>query len=83
MFFFCVLFLETLEEMDSELLKCEFCGKMEYASEFLQSKRFCLKKDSALYHVSKGTTLAIPEKFALSRWNHKPDNQNLGFCGII
>jgi polyhomeotic-like protein 3 len=56
---------------------------MEYASEFLQSKRFCLKKDSALYHVSKGTTLAIPEKFALSRWNHKPDNQNLGFCGII
>lgn len=34
-------FLETLEEMDSELLKCEFCGKMGYANEFLRSKRFC------------------------------------------
>uniref|UniRef100_A0A2K6K6G5 Polyhomeotic homolog 3 n=1 Tax=Rhinopithecus bieti TaxID=61621 RepID=A0A2K6K6G5_RHIBE len=32
---------ETLEEMDSELLKCEFCGKMGYANEFLRSKRFC------------------------------------------
>lgn len=40
-FGFSLLFLETLEEMDSELLKCEFCGKMGYPNEFLRSKRFC------------------------------------------
>lgn len=29
---------EILEEMDSELFKCEFCGKMGYVNEFLWLK---------------------------------------------
>nr|XP_044985969.1 polyhomeotic-like protein 3 isoform X5 [Jaculus jaculus] len=66
---------ETLEEMDSELLKCEFCGKMGYANEFLRSKRFCTMSCAKRYNVS------CSKKFALSRWNRKPDNQNLGHRG--
>ncbi|XP_075403131.1 polyhomeotic-like protein 3 isoform X7 [Tenrec ecaudatus] len=66
---------ETLEEMDSELLKCEFCGKMGYASEFLRSKRFCTMSCAKRYNVS------CSKKFALSRWNRKPDNQSLGHRG--
>ncbi|XP_045395600.1 polyhomeotic-like protein 3 isoform X7 [Lemur catta] len=66
---------ETLEEMDSELLKCEFCGKMGYANEFLRSKRFCTMSCAKRYNVS------CSKKFALSRWNRKPDNQSLGHRG--
>uniref|UniRef100_A0A8D1ZJ13 Polyhomeotic homolog 3 n=1 Tax=Sus scrofa TaxID=9823 RepID=A0A8D1ZJ13_PIG len=67
--------LETLEEMDSELLKCEFCGKMGYANEFLRSKRFCTMSCAKRYNVS------CSKKFTLSRWNRKPDNQSLGHRG--
>ncbi|XP_055966606.1 polyhomeotic-like protein 3 [Sorex fumeus] len=66
---------ETLEEMDSELLKCEFCGKMGYANEFLRSKRFCTMSCAKRYNVS------CSKKFALSRWNRKPDTQSLGHRG--
>ncbi|KAM5274966.1 polyhomeotic-like protein 3 isoform 8-T11 [Hipposideros larvatus] len=66
---------ETLEEMDNELLKCEFCGKMGYANEFLRSKRFCTMSCAKRYNVS------CSKKFALSRWNRKPDNQSLGHRG--
>ncbi|ELV12884.1 Polyhomeotic-like protein 3 [Tupaia chinensis] len=66
---------ETLEEMDSELLKCEFCGKMGYANEFLRSKRFCTMSCAKRYNVS------CSKKFALSRWNRKPDSQSLGHRG--
>lgn len=39
---FILLFpLEGLDEMETDLLKCEFCGKMGYANKFLRSKRFC------------------------------------------
>ncbi|XP_061050469.1 polyhomeotic-like protein 3 isoform X4 [Eubalaena glacialis] len=66
---------EALEEMDSELLKCEFCGKMGYANEFLRSKRFCTMSCAKRYNVS------CSKKFALSRWSRKPDNQSLGHRG--
>ncbi|KAM9038020.1 polyhomeotic-like protein 3 isoform X3 [Sarcophilus harrisii] len=66
---------EGLEEMDSELLKCEFCGKMGYANEFLRSKRFCTMSCAKRYNVS------CSKKFALSRWNRKPDNQSVGHSG--
>ncbi|XP_012968533.1 polyhomeotic-like protein 3 isoform X4 [Mesocricetus auratus] len=66
---------ETLEEMDNELLKCEFCGKMGYPNEFLRSKRFCTMSCAKRYNVS------CSKKFALSRWNRKPDNQSLGHRG--
>ncbi|XP_036609707.1 polyhomeotic-like protein 3 isoform X4 [Trichosurus vulpecula] len=66
---------EGLEEMDSELLKCEFCGKMGYANEFLRSKRFCTMSCAKRYNVS------CSKKFALSRWNRKPDNQSLVHSG--
>lgn len=75
MFGFFPPFLETLEEMDSELLKCEFCGKMGYPNEFLRSKRFCTMSCAKRYNVS------CSKKFALSRWNRKPDNQSLGHRG--
>ncbi|XP_038600938.1 polyhomeotic-like protein 3 [Tachyglossus aculeatus] len=66
---------EGLEEMDSELLKCEFCGKMGYANEFLRSKRFCTMSCAKRFNVS------CSKKFPLSRWNRKPENPNLGHRG--
>ncbi|XP_020835935.1 polyhomeotic-like protein 3 isoform X5 [Phascolarctos cinereus] len=66
---------EGLEEMDSELLKCEFCGKMGYANEFLRSKRFCTMSCAKRYNVS------CSKKFALSRWNRKPDNPSVVHSG--
>lgn len=52
MLFFSV---EGLDEIENELLKCEACGKMGYASKFLRSKRFCslscAKRYSALLKI--------------------------------
>lgn len=63
---FILLFpLEGLDEMETDLLKCEFCGKMGYANKFLRSKRFCTmscaKRYSSLViilHIVKTTNTA-------------------------
>lgn len=43
--------LEGLDEMDTDLLKCEFCGKMGYANKFLRSKRFCTMSCAKRYYT--------------------------------
>ncbi|XP_071423127.1 polyhomeotic-like protein 3 isoform X2 [Pithys albifrons albifrons] len=72
---------EGLDEIESELLKCEFCGKMGYPSKFLRSKRFCSTS------CAKRHSLSCTKKFGLftsdktSRWNRKSDSQSLGRRG--
>ncbi|XP_027747119.1 polyhomeotic-like protein 3 isoform X4 [Empidonax traillii] len=72
---------EGLDEIENELLKCEFCGKMGYPSKFLRSKRFCSTS------CAKRHSLSCTKKFGLfpsdktSRWNRKSDSQSLGRRG--
>ncbi|NXA07006.1 PHC3 protein, partial [Sapayoa aenigma] len=72
---------EGLDEMENELLKCEFCGKMGYPNKFLRSKRFCSTS------CAKRHSLSCTKKFGLfpsdktSRWNRKSDSQSLGRRG--
>ncbi|KFW86059.1 Polyhomeotic-like 3, partial [Manacus vitellinus] len=72
---------EGLDEIENELLKCEFCGKMGYPNKFLRSKRFCSTS------CAKRHSLSCTKKFGLftsdktSRWNRKSDSQSLGRRG--
>ncbi|NXS93952.1 PHC3 protein, partial [Jacana jacana] len=72
---------EGLDEMENELLKCEFCGKMGYSNKFLRSKRFCSTS------CAKRHSLSCTKKFGLfasdktSRWSRKSDSQSLGRRG--
>ncbi|TRZ17382.1 hypothetical protein HGM15179_009741 [Zosterops borbonicus] len=72
---------EGLDEIDNDLLKCEFCGKMGYPNKFLRSKRFCSTS------CAKRHSLSCTKKFGLfpsdktSRWNRKSDSQSLGRRG--
>uniref|UniRef100_A0A8C3QM67 Polyhomeotic homolog 3 n=1 Tax=Cyanoderma ruficeps TaxID=181631 RepID=A0A8C3QM67_9PASS len=72
---------ETLDEIENDLLKCEFCGKMGYPNKFLRSKRFCSTS------CAKRHSLSCTKKFGLfpsdktSRWNRKSDSQSLGRRG--
>uniref|UniRef100_A0A803V0D1 Polyhomeotic homolog 3 n=1 Tax=Ficedula albicollis TaxID=59894 RepID=A0A803V0D1_FICAL len=72
---------EGLDEIENDLLKCEFCGKMGYPNKFLRSKRFCSTS------CAKRHSLSCTKKFGLfpsdktSRWNRKSDGQSLGRRG--
>ncbi|NWU97547.1 PHC3 protein, partial [Upupa epops] len=72
---------EGLDEIENDLLKCEFCGKMGYSNKFLRSKRFCSTS------CAKRHSLSCSKKFGLfasdksSRWNRKSESQSLGRRG--
>nr|XP_030136474.3 polyhomeotic-like protein 3 isoform X4 [Taeniopygia guttata] len=58
---------EGLEEIENDLLKCEFCGKMGYPNKFLRSKRFCstscAKSFQLLIHLQKKIWLLMKTLF--------------------
>ncbi|XP_048362087.1 polyhomeotic-like protein 3 isoform X2 [Sphaerodactylus townsendi] len=72
---------EGLDEMETDLLKCEFCGKMGYANKFLRSKRFCTMSCAKRYNVSCSKKFGLYASDKSSRWNRSPDSQSLGRRG--
>nr|XP_033813967.1 LOW QUALITY PROTEIN: polyhomeotic-like protein 3 [Geotrypetes seraphini] len=72
---------EGLEEMEPELLKCEFCGKMGYSNTFLRSKRFCTMSCAKRYNANCSKRLGISKSDKTSRWNRKQEGQTLGRRG--
>ncbi|XP_025025213.1 polyhomeotic-like protein 3 isoform X2 [Python bivittatus] len=72
---------EGLDEMETDLLKCEFCGKMGYANKFLRSKRFCTMSCAKRYNVSCGKKFGLYASDKSSRWSRSPDSQSLGRRG--
>uniref|UniRef100_A0A8C6XQ94 Polyhomeotic homolog 3 n=1 Tax=Naja naja TaxID=35670 RepID=A0A8C6XQ94_NAJNA len=72
---------EGLDEMETDLLKCEFCGKMGYANKFLRSKRFCTMSCAKRYNVSCGKKFGLYASDKSSRWTRSPDNPGLGRRG--
>ncbi|XP_030072640.1 polyhomeotic-like protein 3 [Microcaecilia unicolor] len=72
---------EGVEEMEPELLKCEFCGKMGYSNTFLRSKRFCTMSCAKRYNANCSKRLGIFKSDKTSRWNRKQEGQTLGRRG--
>ncbi|XP_077204544.1 polyhomeotic-like protein 3 isoform X3 [Paroedura picta] len=72
---------EGLDEMESDLLKCEFCGKMGYANKFLRSKRFCTMSCAKRYNVSCSKKFGLYASDKSSRWSRNSDSQGLGRRG--
>ncbi|XP_029471001.1 polyhomeotic-like protein 3 isoform X3 [Rhinatrema bivittatum] len=72
---------EALEEMEPELLKCEFCGKMGYSNTFLRSKRFCTMSCAKRYNVNCSKRLGIFKSDKTSRWSRKQDGPSLSRRG--
>ncbi|XP_070609713.1 polyhomeotic-like protein 3 isoform X3 [Erythrolamprus reginae] len=72
---------EGLDEMETDLLKCEFCGKMGYPNKFLRSKRFCTMSCAKRYNVSCGKKFGLYSSDKNSRWSRSPDNPGLGRRG--
>ncbi|NWI17119.1 PHC3 protein, partial [Crypturellus soui] len=72
---------EGLEEIESDLLKCEFCGKMGYPNKFLRSKRFCSTSCAKRHSLSCTKKYGLYSSDKSSRWNRKSDSQSLGRRG--
>ncbi|XP_008104246.1 polyhomeotic-like protein 3 isoform X4 [Anolis carolinensis] len=72
---------EGLDEMETDLLKCEFCGKMGYANKFLRSKRFCTMSCAKRYNVSCSKKFGLYSADKSSRWNRSSESQSLGRRG--
>nr|XP_056706563.1 polyhomeotic-like protein 3 [Euleptes europaea] len=72
---------EGLDEMETDLLKCEFCGKMGYANKFLRSKRFCTMSCAKRYNVSCSKKFGLYASDKSSRWSRSPDSQSLSRRG--
>uniref|UniRef100_A0A8C4YH26 Polyhomeotic homolog 3 n=1 Tax=Gopherus evgoodei TaxID=1825980 RepID=A0A8C4YH26_9SAUR len=69
---------EGLDEMENDLLKCEFCGKMGYANNFLRSKRFCSMSCAKRHNVSCTKKFGLFTSDKNSHWNRKSDSRSLG-----
>ncbi|RXM28223.1 Polyhomeotic-like protein 3 [Acipenser ruthenus] len=65
----------VMEETVTELLKCEFCGKMGYAHKFLRSKRFCSKSCAKRFNVSCTKRVSLLKADKGVRWTRKPDGR--------
>ncbi|KAM8805103.1 polyhomeotic-like protein 3 [Eudromia elegans] len=72
---------EGLDEIENDLLKCEFCGKMGYPSKFLRSKRFCSTSCAKRHSLSCTKKYGLYASDKSSRWNRKSESQSLGRRG--
>ncbi|XP_073482280.1 polyhomeotic-like protein 3 isoform X3 [Aquarana catesbeiana] len=68
---------EGVDELECEILECEFCGKTGYSSTFLRSKRFCSLSCSKRYNVNGTKRLGHYKAEKSSRWSRKMEG-NIG-----
>ncbi|XP_018409266.1 PREDICTED: polyhomeotic-like protein 3 [Nanorana parkeri] len=64
---------EGVDELDCEMLECEFCGKTGYPNKFLRSKRFCSLSCSKRSNVNGTKRLGHYKAEKSSRWNRKAE----------
>ncbi|KAG9494099.1 hypothetical protein GDO78_001769 [Eleutherodactylus coqui] len=69
-----------VDELECEVLECEFCGKRGYPSKFLRSKRFCSQSCAKRYNVSGTKRLGLFKAEKGNRWSRKSEG-NLGGRG--
>ncbi|XP_041064097.1 polyhomeotic-like protein 3 isoform X2 [Carcharodon carcharias] len=64
---------EGMEGSDPDMLKCEFCGKMDYAHKFRRSKRFCSMSCAKRYNVGCSKRMGLFKSDKSTRWTKKTE----------
>ncbi|XP_075717705.1 polyhomeotic-like protein 3 [Rhinoderma darwinii] len=64
---------EGVEELECEILECEFCGKTGYPNRFLRSKRFCSQSCAKRYNISGTKRLGLYKAEKGNRWSRKSE----------
>ncbi|XP_072329875.1 polyhomeotic-like protein 3 isoform X2 [Scyliorhinus torazame] len=62
-----------MEGSDPDMLKCEFCGKMDYAHKFRRSKRFCSMSCAKRYNVGCSKRMGLFKSDKSTRWTKKTE----------
>ncbi|XP_007902041.1 polyhomeotic-like protein 3 [Callorhinchus milii] len=65
---------DGMEGDNPDMLKCEFCGKMDFAHKFRRSKRFCSMSCAKRYNVGCSKRMGLFKSDKSSRWARKPDS---------
>ncbi|XP_069831315.1 polyhomeotic-like protein 3 isoform X2 [Dendropsophus ebraccatus] len=73
---------EGIDELECEILECEFCGKRGYPDKFLRSKRFCSQSCAKRYNISSTKRLGLYKAEKGNRWSRKSEG-NLGRRGRL
>ncbi|KAM4771713.1 polyhomeotic-like protein 3 isoform 2-T2 [Rhinophrynus dorsalis] len=71
---------EGVDELECELLACEFCGKTGYTNKYLRSKRFCSVSCAKRYNANDTNRLGLFKTDKCSRWSRKIEG-NIGRRG--
>ncbi|XP_073530973.1 polyhomeotic-like protein 3 isoform X3 [Phyllobates terribilis] len=64
---------EGVDELECEMLECEFCGKADYPSKFLRSRRFCSHSCAKRYNISGIKRHGLYKAEKGNRWSRKPE----------
>ncbi|KAM4041280.1 polyhomeotic-like protein 3 isoform 2-T3 [Anomaloglossus baeobatrachus] len=64
---------EGVNELECEMLACEFCGKTDYPTKFLRSRRFCSHSCAKRYNISGIKRHGLYKAEKGNRWNRKPE----------
>ncbi|XP_073435000.1 polyhomeotic-like protein 3 isoform X10 [Dendrobates tinctorius] len=64
---------EGVDELECEMLECEFCGKADYPSKFLRSRRFCSHSCAKRYNISTIKRHGLYKAEKGNRWSRKPE----------
>ncbi|XP_069583443.1 polyhomeotic-like protein 3 isoform X1 [Ranitomeya imitator] len=64
---------EGVDELECEMLECEFCGKADYPSKFLRSRRFCSHSCAKRYNISGLKRHGLYKAEKGNRWSRKPE----------
>ncbi len=67
---FSIIFPANIQDDDKPKLKCEFCGKVDYAYKFRRSKRFCTMACSKRYNVGCSRRLGLFKPATPSQGGH-------------
>ncbi|XP_071998939.1 polyhomeotic-like protein 3 isoform X2 [Engystomops pustulosus] len=71
---------EGVDELECEILECEFCGKTGFPNKFQKSKRFCSQLCAKRYNISGTKRLGLYKAEKSNRWSRKCEG-NLGRRG--
>ncbi|XP_069069282.1 polyhomeotic-like protein 3 [Pleurodeles waltl] len=66
---------DGLEEMEPEILKCEFCGQIGYTNKFHRSKRFCSISCAKRYSANSAKRRGLLKGSKNSHWNRKQEKK--------
>lgn len=66
---------DGLENMESEILKCEFCGQIGYTNKFHRSKRFCSISCAKRYSANSTKRRGLLKGNKNSHWNRKQEKK--------